>query len=138
MAILYFPLKQTIHPPDRQDLRWLKFVETTVPGDDIDTQEELKLRGNTLLQGDFVLESIIKARCEQRNIPFLSLRPALEEWVKKNRENTYYRYDIHWNKNGNRCVGQAVGMWLQELGDWVPTNYKSVSSSSPASQETKG
>ena len=51
-------------------------------------------------------QKVIKAFGEENGIPVCDLLPIFKEVGK--RERLYYRYNLHWNKNGHRLAGLLI------------------------------
>ena len=121
LAILYFPLKQTIHSPASQDQEeWLELIRACVPGPSGGwrTRDSLIEAGSRVLQADMLLESYLGKVCGEMQVPFHSLRPSLKEYVQDHDELVYYRFDTHWNNHGNAAVGHSVADWLATIPEW--------------------
>ncbi len=118
LGVLYFPIKQSIHPPsDDQQEEWLAFVRAFVPGarEGNWSHERLAEAGRCALDGDIRLERHLCEVCGSLKIPFHSVRPDLAEAVARSGDLMYYRFDTHWNAEAHRVAGVSVAQWLHGL-----------------------
>jgi len=118
VVVVYLPLKQTIHPPDPDDQQpWIEFLKRTLPWvvpegwDD----EKIAAAGRLLLEGDRRLEAHLSSVCDSLGISFHSTIPALERYVQTSRSLAYFRFDTHWNTNGNEAVGKDMAAWIEDI-----------------------
>lgn len=114
-AVVYFPLKQTIHPPDPDGQEpWVAFLRRALPWIEREgwDREKIVAAGRLLLEGDRRLASHLSDVCDSLAVPFHSTIPALEREVQMSRNLTYYRFDTHWNTRGNAAVGRDLAAWI--------------------------
>ena len=114
--MLYFPLKQTIHPPEPDDQEaWINFLSATLPWIRREnwSREKIVTAGRLLLEGDRRLEAYLAEVCD--TLAFHSTIPALDRAVRESGHLMYYRFDMHWNASGNRTVGDDVASWVSRV-----------------------
>jgi hypothetical protein len=123
LAVLYFPSKQSIHPPNSPNQpQWSDWLRLSIPslrGPDCDAKA-LRDAGERVLRGDLVLESLVERKARQLGVAFLSLRAGLQRCNEETGELVYFCLDSHWNDRGHECVGRCVSQWLGALPGWSP------------------
>lgn len=114
LAVLYFPAKFTIHPPQTfNDEGWAACLQYFL-NENIETVASNSAQfSQQIINADFLVSDEFEAFCNEQFIPFKSTIEDLQEYSRKNNEFLYYSYDIHWNRLGNACIGESVSNWLK-------------------------
>jgi hypothetical protein len=123
LAVLYFPIKQTIHPPSSYEQQaWLEFLTYAVPPARPEnwSKERISRFGQVLLKGDERFAEHLSLVCDSLDVPFHSLIPALKNAVSQTGELHYYHFDTHWNARGHACVGESIANWLRTVVSQKP------------------
>lgn len=118
LAVLYFPIKQTIHPPSPDNQKeWLDFLMYALPAARPEnwSRERVAEFGRVLLTGDERFAAHLSNVCGSFGVPFYSLIPALQNSVEETGELHYFHFDTHWNAHGHACAGKSIDGWLMRL-----------------------